>query len=285
MSNPLNISVVIPTRNDNYGGNLLETAVATLNTMSITFGEVIVVDFGSETPFYQPLKELIEPSTRYRNIRIITVPRSWVLEKTGNDQTMADTWARNIGLRRASGEYLLSSNIDIIPAPKDKHSWDTCLVSNKFWTSPKYMIDQPWVASQKEQGFSWEEIQEQLLSNSTKGSYYRQPIHTADPWSKVSGCGDFQLGHRDVWYHPQVRGYEESMILRNYADSNLHKKVEVHANIPVEVAYDVHIFHQSHHQPTGAAWNDPHPFLEGFCGTTNTEDWGFVYEQFEEFNL
>lgn len=273
----MKISVAIPTRNDNYGGNQLEVATATLHTMSRTFDEVLVVDYGSVEPFAPVLREAL--GEHLGNIRVITVPRSWVLEHTGDDHTFADTTARNIGVRRARNDIITSSNIDIIPAPLsafDFNQYDPRV----FYTSPKYMIEQPWISTWREQGLSWEGIQNVLCRDRT--SYYRQGGFDGDPWSKVSGCGDFQLGHRDIWYHPAVRGFEEAFTLRNHADSNLHKKIIEFAKTDVQPAPFFHLFHQSHHQPTTAAHNDQYAVLSGFTHTTNDENWGAALTEFEE---
>lgn len=273
----MNISIVIPTRNDNYGGNQIEVAWATLNTMSRTFDEILVVDYGSQEPFYPVLKEAVGETLG--NVRVITVPREWILQNIGDDQTMSDTVARNIGVRRAKSEYIVSSNIDIIPGPRPIF-YNQDFNPGVFYTSPKYMVEQPQVRAWKVSGLAWETIQGMLMDG--RGGYYRQALYLEDPWSKVSGCGDFQFGHRDIWYHPEVRGFEEALKFRNYADSNLHKKIIENAKIPVEPGDFFHVFHQSHHQPSNAVWNDAHQCLFGFGKTTNTENWGYPDEQFEE---
>ena len=50
-----------------------------------------------------------------------------------------------------------------------------------------------------------------------------------DPWSLVICCGDYQVAHRDLWH--KMRGFEESMIYRNFADTNLMKKGSIYGKI------------------------------------------------------
>jgi hypothetical protein len=274
----MQVSAVIITRNDNFGGNMVEMGTACLQTMSKTFDEVILIDFGSIEPLYPIFNNTIED--KKGNIRVIHVPHDWITSIVHDTTTMADVIGRNIGIRRASYDIILSSNIDIIPAPKDEFDLNT-FDENVFYTSGKYMIEQPMIVEFNSKGISWHEIQQHLFD--TRSSYYRQPIFNGDPWSKMSGCGDFQMGHRNIWFHQEVRGFEESLIYKDYVDTNLHKKIIENAHKEVRVASDFHVFHQSHPNNRGkvkinninvAAWN--------FTNTTNTENWGYPEETFEE---
>ena len=46
-----------------------------------------------------------------------------------------------------------------------------------------------------------------------------------DIWSKINCCGDFQFAHRDVWL--EIKGYEEKMLGKAFADTNIQKKSEI----------------------------------------------------------
>ena len=275
----MKISVVIPTRNDNYGGNLTETATASVQTMSKTFDEVIVVDFGSTEPFAPILQATIKD--RKENIRIIHVPRPWVLTHLANDSTFSDILARNIGIRRATHDVIFSSNIDIVSAPRHYFDFDIQFNEENFYASPKFMINRGIIQNLRNRGLPWEQIQEHLFQ--TRDTYIRQPLWHGDPWSTISGPGDFQGGHKKIWYDDEVRGFEETLIFRDYADSNLHKKVIENAHRDVLPALFFYLFHQSHADGRpGTKPNDAFTALHGFVKTTNKETWGFSEEKFDE---
>lgn len=272
------VSVVVITRNDNFGGNMFELGTACLQTMSKTFDEIILIDFGSQEPLYPVFNERI--TEKKGNIRVIHVPKAWVVAHVGDDTTMADVLGRNIGIRRATHDIIASSNIDIIPGPL--HCFDfNQFDANVFYTSNKYMIDFLMIRSWREQGISWENIQSMLIE--TKDNYYRQPDWIGDPWSKISGCGDFQIAHRDIWFHPEVRGFEETLIYKEHTDTNVQKKVIENAHHEVRPAHFFHVFHQSHTNIRGTVRaNDLHASVWNFGKTTNPETWGFSQENFEE---
>jgi len=275
----MKLSVSIPTRNDNYGGKLIETATYCLQTMSKTFDEVIVVDFGSVSPMYPILDKTI--TEKNGNIRIITVPEPWVAARFPGI-TMADVIARNIGVRRAKNDIIASSNIDVIPSTLRRFDFPQ-FDQGVFYSSNKFMINHDMVTALRTQGMSWEDIQEHLFE--TRSQYERQGDVLTDPWSKVSGCGDFQVGHRNIWFNSEVRGFEETLVHMDYADSNLHKKIIENAHVEVRPARFFYVFHQSHlsNRSSGIQFNNPATSLFGFAKTTNPETWGFSNEKFEEF--
>jgi hypothetical protein len=279
---PYKVSSVVPSRNDNFGGDLAGTATASLQTMSKTFEEVILVDFGS---FNEPMISILDKTIKERkgNIRVITVPRQWVLNKLGDDSTFADVLARNIGIRRAKHDIIVSSNIDIIPGPR-KYFDFTQFDPDIFYSSNKFMIERSMIADLRDRGCRWEDIQEYLFQ--TRNNYLRQGGFDGDPWSRVSGCGDFQIGHRKIWFHDQVRGFEETLIFKDHTDTNLHKKIIENGRYDVQSALFFYVFHQSHEniRNRGACkLNDNHASVHGFGQTTNPPDWGFVQENFQEY--
>jgi len=275
----MNVSVVLCSRNDNYGGSrTIEMGTACLQTMSRTFEEIIVVDFGSKAQLYPVFKNTIPENLG--NLRFIHVPQQWVLDITKDPKVMADVIGRNIGIRRTSHDIILSSNIDIIPAERSKFNFSS-FDKEVMYTSGKYMVDILLLAKLRAQGNTWEAIQNHLFD--TRGNYYRQGPVNAEPWSIMSACGDFQLGHRDLWFHPEVRGFEESLIYKDYTDTNLNKKIIENAKKKVRIAPDWHIFHQSHENNRGKVKrNDINTAAWNFKKTTNTENWGYPDIKFEE---
>jgi len=275
----MKVSVVIPIRNDNFSGNLLGLATYSLNTMTRTFDEVILVEFGSPEYLYPKIEE--QMSAKRGNLRVIKVPIEWTNTVIPPDVTFADVLARNIGIRRAKNNVIVSSNIDIVPSKFDRFDL-TQFNEESFYSSNKFMIEHSLVVSLRATGMSWEDIQEHLFEN--KDKFYRQPMYGGDPWSKVSGCGDFQIGHRNIWFDDGVRGFEESLIYKDYTDSNLQKKIIENARREVLPGTFFYMFHQSHNNIRGIVRsNDVHASLWNFGPTTNPETWGFSDITFEEY--
>lgn len=274
------ISVVMTTRNDNYGGHMFDSLRFNLRIMSLNFDEVILVDFGSKEPINTILLNEKFTSTR-KNVRLINIPREWVLANLyADDNFFNDILGRNIGLRRATNEYLASSNVDIVPAALSEFDFNQTN-DRTFCTANKFHIELSLLQS-LEKMMTDKEIQEYLIKH--QHEYYREPLFHRDPWSKVSGCGDFQFGHRDLWFHPGVRGFEESLRYWGYGDTNLQKKIEM-AGYTVIAAPFFPIFHIDHARREGNRMNDEQSSIWDFNETSNSEDWGLANEVFEEICL
>ena len=189
-----------------------------------------------------------------------------------------EVYARNIGIRRATGEFIVSTNQDVIsdrPVNLDentmytvrRHNYPINLVENLL------NIEKP-------------------LSHlkSIKNSLTRQPIavdknrnaiwDSGDIWSLVVSCGDYQIAHKNIWN--TIKGFEESMIHRCYADSNLMKKSEVHG-FKIDVL-DLDIFHLDHtiNMSSNYQLNDKIMYVNEFQQTKNPKSWGFEEIKFKE---
>lgn len=115
------ISVVMAARNDDYGGGFQERLFRAVAHLTYEFAErgtlaeIIVVEWNPDpnaAPLADRLTRAASPPTP---LRIITVPHevhASLPESTS--RPMFEYWAKNVGLRRARGEFLLSTNPDII---------------------------------------------------------------------------------------------------------------------------------------------------------------------------
>ncbi len=119
------LSIVIAARNDNYGGDFNERLQASLNWYCYYFEragvavELIIVDYNpiSNTP---QLKEILKfpQGRKWVEVRIITV--SGQIHQTytrpyRKEVPFYEFPAKNIGIRRAKGEFIVSTNADVIP--------------------------------------------------------------------------------------------------------------------------------------------------------------------------
>ena len=115
------ISVIVVARNDNYGGNFLGRIQAFLRVLGWQIREftlpveLIVVEWNP--PLNRPT---LAEALRWplwlgeRQIRVITVPRSVHETITGSERMqMFEYLAKNVGLRRAKGDFALVTNPDV----------------------------------------------------------------------------------------------------------------------------------------------------------------------------
>ena len=114
-------SAVIVSRNDNYGGYLNERASYCIQSSIDTYDEVIYVDWNSPT---HSLLYDIQDNIKFRgNLKHIVIPPSVVPSLTNYDPDAAvccEVLGRNIGIKRATGDYIVSTNIDIIAPKRDE---------------------------------------------------------------------------------------------------------------------------------------------------------------------
>lgn len=116
------LSIVATTRNDNHGGDLLKRTQAFINSVYVQAKkfqfpvELIIVEWNPPTD--KPLlKEVLAPPPEDVpvKLRIVVVP-----QEIHNTYRFSDALplyqmiAKNVGIRRAKGEFILCTNIDIL---------------------------------------------------------------------------------------------------------------------------------------------------------------------------
>lgn len=117
------ITFVIASRNDNYGGNLITrmenslNSIITLSERHDLSSELIIVEWNPP-----PSKAFLEEELNLRNkssnqidIRFLQVPPKIHNSLPNSNKTpMFEYIAKNVGIRRARGRYVLATNPDII---------------------------------------------------------------------------------------------------------------------------------------------------------------------------
>ena len=117
----MKISAVIVSRNDGYGGHLNERATYCFNSAIDTYDEVIYVDWNSEThSLLYDIKDNIQFKGNFKHIVITPEVASLLTNNDSHAQKCCEVLGRNIGLRRATGDYMVSTNIDIIHPKRDQ---------------------------------------------------------------------------------------------------------------------------------------------------------------------
>lgn len=224
------LSLVIPSRNDDHGGNMSRRMQVSFNGLLEQLekhrieSELILVDWNP--PADKPLlKDAIKwpDGLKYCTIRVIVVPPSIHQRYEYSDKTPINVIvAMNCGVRRARGQFVLPSPVDLLRS-EELMSY---IASRNLKNDERYRIDRCDV---NRNVLELDTLKEQL-------EYSRKNIifikaRTPQPRRRLrwfqddlpnlhtSACGDFQLMSRHYWH--LLRGYREGDIPSAYADSLL----------------------------------------------------------------
>ncbi len=286
----MKLSACIVSRNDNYGGNLIERSTYCLNSMIDTFDEVFYVDWNSP-PEVGSLLNVIKPNLGLKgNLKHIVITPEVASILTNNDEHAAkccEVLGRNIGLKRATGDYLVSTNIDIIAPRRDL--LEEVITSGRINDKTLYTISRRHTdlkTINEIAQFSSTLYPPQLmkivrdkLTATTEERHFDEKIVTGDDYSLINCCGDFQIAHKDIW--AAIKGFEEELIYTLYSDTNLQKKALMHG-YDLKALYSPALFHIDH-GPGGGGFmtginkktNDMHRAVTFQHETQNEDTWGF----------
>jgi hypothetical protein len=274
----MKLSAVICSRNDNYGGNLIERSTFCLNSMVDTFDEVWYIDWNSDT---QSLLYEIWPNlTKIGKINHIVIPPETVEIMTmydPNAQKCCEVLARNIGLRRATGDWIISTNIDII-APKREILEEriTQLDAKTFYTVSRRSVYVEQIIPLGYQNI--QTVRDFLYKTITDERRIFERVQQGDDYSIINCCGDFQMAHKNVWH--EIRGFEQHLIYPLFADTNIQKKAVMH-EFGLHALFDIPFFHIHHPVNAGGygtvnkKGNDANIAIRNAGKTINPDTWGF----------
>jgi hypothetical protein len=279
----MKISAVIVSRNDNYGGHLNERATYCFNSAIDTYDEVIYVDWNSPThSLLYDIKDNIKFKGNFKHFVITPEIASLLTNNDPNAQKCCEVLARNIGLRRATGDWLISTNIDIIHPKRDElenilsnidpKTLYTVGRRNMSWDMIKNYHNGEIIFDK------WKDLREYHINNSS-GSFHLADLVKGDPYSLIACCGDYQVTTKEIW--DTIRGFEEDLIYSLYTDTNIHKKAVKHG-FNIKALYEPALFHIEHGKGGGGFLdginklvNDPYRAIVNQEKTLNTESWGF----------
>ena len=277
------ISAILLLKNDGYGGNLVERSVPSIKNFIKVYDEVVIVDWNSTNGlFLNLIKDKIDFNGK---LKYIVVDQDFIEKFSFHEFGLIEPIGKNIGARRASCDFILSTNPDIIAEkPHD------LLDDNTMYTARKREFvgwqNYPDVA---EAALNlYEHLPAVPLSASPPFDEFGSGIPTwdeGDRWSLAVACGDYQLAHKNVWN--KIQGMEESMVHRAYVDSNLQKKAWVsRSKISLLTLKVIHLEHnKSNASLTTTQVNDRVKYVNEFEVTNNQEDWGYLSYDFEIIKL
>lgn len=284
----MKISAVIVSRNDNYGGHLNERATYCLNSAIDTYDEVFYIDWNSpEYSLLYDIKDNIDFKGNLKHIVISPGNASILTNYDREAQKCCEVLSRNIGLRRMTNDWMVSTNIDII-APRRYELEEAISKMNKntFYTISRRSIDWDMILNFNNGDYNfknWKNTRDYLISN-TEERHFMETVMNGDDYSIINCCGDYQIAHKDVWN--EIRGFEEELIYPGHADTNVQKKAVKHG-FELKALYQPAFFHINHGTGGGGfldtdKFGQKNPKYQDYFKaivfqekTENQETWGF----------
>ena len=220
-------SIVVVGRNDNFSKNFLERSQNFLSQLEDNFKkvplasfELIYVDYAG-SPTDPPLREVLEiPKYLKNRVRFIEVPLSFHMElKTALNTTIPflEYIAKNIGIRRAKGEFIITTNPDDLLSPDlfeqiAKRQFNTGF----FYRALRNDLKENWTTQYTMENLhnamgSVTAIRSKLdvKERCRTFSYFDMIVsmETFDENANLCGSGDFIMLSRDLW--AAVDGFNE----------------------------------------------------------------------------
>lgn len=328
------LSIVFTGRNDDYGKGFIDRAKYFFYYLYKTFNdihkianlEVIVVDYATaddrkplHSLFSSHLRELTREFSQDKEnglkIRFIQVPESFHKQLPNTKVPFLEYWAKNIGIRRAHGEFVLAMNPDSLLSTEFMH-----LVSCKFfnhgllYTSTRIdMEEEDSLSIDKKEKFIhriFEEPKIQWLNsfraNPLLNESYKKQIETQKShdnrtsYRKMEylrlnldfewGFGDFQMLSKVLWN--SIDGFGQ-FPTNSYVDNLLFAKMQkiisstFSLNLPAPFIHQYHdmVSRKRPHSITpiqnAMIEYDKYGQLHQNNGTDST-NWGFPNEDFAE---
>jgi hypothetical protein len=260
------------------------------------FDEVIYVDWNTEEgkpPLTDELEIIVNPD----RLKVIVVTPEMAKKLMGEEgyktgQKCCEALGRNVGIRRATGDIVVSTNIDVVccrrayleEAARDLKPGDMISVKRNSLErdsilqiheqTRSYQITRDCVVNScgvesMSTGimFPYLKVNKELLDNIPS-------IHHFNAASIFGGCGDFQMAYRDTWH--AIRGFEEDQMKRNFNDTHVQYKIMM-AGGTVTATNLPPVYHINHEYIPSQVMNERKliPF------TANNETWGFSTENLE----
>ena len=288
----MKIASVTVNRNDGYKD--YERGVIHFKSMTDTFDEVNYVDWNSpESSFIWEIENKIPKSGKIKHYCIPSnIVNQIIFDQ--NAQKCNESISRNIAIRRSNADWIVSTNIDVIP-PTRKEIKELIKGLNKhtFYTisrreAPKEIVEK--------NSRTIKELREALKTIPAR--HFPAKVTPNDEYSLINCCGDFQIAHKSVW--EKIKGFEEEMIYACFVDTNVQKKAVING-CKLEVRYEPAVYHMEHgayftkkdgtrikdetnegaYKGDNQAYNDVWQWVENFDKTKNTENWGLGHVDIE----
>ena len=291
----VHLSIVVAARNDNYGGDFIhrfQCFVYHLNTQWSFLPkncELIIVDWNSleDEPTLEQSLSFLEMSDNVQ-IRIIKVPPS-IHKSYQNHQKFGlyEYIAKNVGIRRAKGEFILATNPDIIFSDQLLNFLSfTNLKKDSFYRTDRIDYNGDIDYSQLiSQNFC-------SIENSITGkfSYLRREFRDRiieNDRAYPHASGDFWLAHRNIWQ--ELNGYRE-FTTSSHMDAILCFEAIKKGFSQIVLPSRMNIFHKDHSREDrrsrpGTNLNEWEQLCQKDDLKNNQSNWGLTNNDFIEIEI
>lgn len=259
------ISFVTVSRNDDHGGNPLGRTQTFLNSLyhQCNFykipSELIIVEWNPPENCKRLVEVLDFPEDKgYLIARIIEVPKELHNKFAHSDSIpLFQMIGKNVGISRAKGEYILSTNIDILFSD----SLMKFIAEKSLRPNYLYRVDRKDISNgqiiriNKKYGtYNHRTLKEKIVSwiHHTKDEAFRKSEFKRYGYSLIhtNACGDFTLMARENWMG--LRGYAELEIYSFHIDSLLLLAAYYSGISEIYLSHPNEIQHIEH--TTGSGW-------------------------------
>jgi hypothetical protein len=260
------LTLVMSGSNDNYGGEVyreIETTPTSpfkdrcercIYTIGESFKDIdyeVVYVVWNEDPNRESLLEW--DFLRHPRIRLIVVPPE-VAQTVEPDRQFHETWAKNVGIRRAKSEMILCTNPDVLwldPFPREVLNIDSVMIAMR-WTLNRSIMDL-------------------ALDMEVMRHYRENPATRRNPdWNSN---GDFTMMPRSLWF--QLQGLSTPR-QDSIAGIDMTQVVRAREATGKMYHYPNNIAHIEH---------PGKPLASSYMQIIVQSDWGFPEHKFDEYCL
>ena len=265
-------SLVIADRNDDYKSK--DRYIYTFNSYIDAYDEIVFVDYNTEgRPFLHEIIDEIPHTGKIKNVIVTPDDAKKICGEDMQGIGVLSSVAFNIGIRRSTSDFVVVASTDIFGPTKDALAEFLAKCEDDvFYTVSRRELEKDVLDKYAPE--DWKLALETISEESEPRVYYGRC--TPNDWfSIINCCGDFQLASRNIW--TTISGYEENMLHRNFADTNVQKKAVMN-RFKIEAEFDLPVLHISHDYGDLGVHvcknNDPMYWVENFKRTENKENWG-----------
>lgn len=222
------LSVVVTSRNDNHGGDALTRTQTFLNCLSeqcnrFSFPiELVFVDWNPPSDRVRLSEALSRPvDLDYLHVRFVEVP-----PELHRSLAYSDVWpifqmiAKNVGIRRSRGQFVLATNIDILFSDElMRFLVKKELDENGFYVTDRHDLGVTAIPP----GLFGQSLMDFADTNLVRINYRGGTVPADEPepacpagYLQTNACGDFTLMSRHGW--ETVEGYPEFQLYSIHID-------------------------------------------------------------------
>tara|TARA_R110000796_G_scaffold97782_3_gene205032 strand:- start:3655 stop:4530 length:876 start_codon:yes stop_codon:yes gene_type:complete len=291
----MKIASVTVNRNDGYKD--FKRGLIHFKSMTETFDEVNYVDWNSPNgSFMWEIEDKLPKRGKIKHFCISSnIVNQIIFDK--NAQKCNESISRNIAIRRSDADWIVSTNIDVIPPTRSElKKLIKGLNEDTFYTISRREAPKEIIGNSKNVKL----LREALINIPAR--HFGARVTPNDDYSLINCCGDFQIAHKNVWN--EIKGFEEEMIYACFVDTNIQKKAVLNG-FKLEVKYEPAVYHMEHgayftsedgtrtsdennegsYKGDTNAYNDAYTWVENFTKTKNTNTWGLSKIIIEHENI